>query len=199
MLPTIPIDAYPDRLAFADPATDATSNVFITYNPGRYNGVLVLVPTADGFEDIGWDSTDVHYSGRRAYYNAELGPLGADGNYTIRQFHREAPPGCAGSVCEVTTSQELHWTGTDYLPVPAPEPPCDADAISRDLGQRLMVRRCHGDWAYVSIDETGQAPSLLRQVAGTWTRYTGFPTTVCKDTATADGVPAAELTSFPPC
>lgn len=117
VLPAIPIDAYSDEFAFASPVTDATGNAFVTYNPGRYNGVLVLVPTADGFQDIGWDDrSGTHYSGKRAYYNAELGDLGADGKYTIRQFHRETPPGCMGSPCQITTSQDLHWNGNDYAP-----------------------------------------------------------------------------------
>ena len=54
VLPAIPVDAR-ESFGFAKPATDATGNTFGTYNPGRYDGVLVLIPTADGFEDIGWD------------------------------------------------------------------------------------------------------------------------------------------------
>ena len=43
------------HFGFPSPASDATGNTFVTYNPGRYDGVLVLVPTIDGFADIGWD------------------------------------------------------------------------------------------------------------------------------------------------
>ena len=70
----------PVQVAFANPATDATGNMFVTYDPGRYDGVLVLIPNADGFEDIGWDKDmgGTHYMGKHAYYYAELiGPTAA--------------------------------------------------------------------------------------------------------------------------
>jgi hypothetical protein len=76
---------------------------------------------------------------------------------------------------------------------------CDPGAISRDMGQQLNVQRCHGDWAYVNAGELGDAQSLLRRVNGSWTRYAGFPTTICRSAAGADGVPDGELSSFPPC
>ena len=113
-LPAIPIDVYENSLAFARPATDATGNTFITYNPGRYDGVLALVPTEDGFEDIGWSdaSYGTHYDGKRAYYNARLDAIAADGQYRIRTYHDDCTPSCAeGATSEVV----LHWDGTDYV------------------------------------------------------------------------------------
>ena len=108
----IQIDVAGDSLAFANPVTDSTGNAFITYNPGRYDGVLVLVPTADGFEDIGWDIKDTRYSGKRAYYYAKLNGPGPDGRYTITQFNNNCEPSCAGGS---VTSQVLHWDGHDYV------------------------------------------------------------------------------------
>lgn len=82
----------------------------------------------------------------------------------------------------------------------APPPAgCDPASISADLGQQLNVQRCYGDWAYVSTGELGDAQSLLRLVNGTWSRYTGFPSSICRGQAAGDGVPEAELSSFPPC
>lgn len=96
VLPVITISAEnsEDSLNFANPVTDSTGNAFITYNPGRYNGVLVLVPTPDGFEDIGWDPKmeDAHYVGNRAYYYANLQGPGPDGKYTIVQFQNDCRP-----------------------------------------------------------------------------------------------------------
>ena len=109
---SIQIDVAGDSLAFANPVTDSTGNAFITYNPGRYDGVLVLVPTADGFEDIGWDNKDIRYSGKRAYYDAKLNGPGPDGRYTITQFSNNCEPSCAGGS---VTSQVLHWDGHDYV------------------------------------------------------------------------------------
>ncbi len=114
VLPAIPIDGR-DKLGFANPATGNTGNTFVIYDPGRYDGVLVLIPNADGFEDIGWnqDMSGTHYVGKHAYYYAELvGPNSSD-IYTIRQSHNDCVPGCAqGTIA----SQDLHWNGSDYAP-----------------------------------------------------------------------------------
>ncbi|WP_187285035.1 hypothetical protein [Streptomyces sp. OR43] len=101
-------------MRFASPATDSTRNVFVVYNPGRYDGVLVLVPTADGFADISWRSAEDHYSGGRfAFYHARpVGP-GKDGAYAIVQSIKGCDPSCAeGATAKVT----LRWNGHDYLP-----------------------------------------------------------------------------------
>jgi Ca-activated chloride channel family protein len=113
----IPVSVYADspyqkNFAFADPATDATGNTFITYNPGRYDGVFVLVPSADGFEDMGWDKEDVFYTGRRAYYYAELEGPGSDGKYAIAQSENDCDPDCASGSVTTTT---LRWDGHDYV------------------------------------------------------------------------------------
>jgi hypothetical protein len=114
VLPAITVEVT-SHFGFPSPATDATGNTFVTYNPGRYDGVLVLVPTASGFEDIGWSipSSDAHYEGRLAIYYAELIGPGSDGEYTIRQSSNDCTPSCAeGTV----TDQDLHWNGSDYVP-----------------------------------------------------------------------------------
>jgi serine/threonine protein kinase, bacterial len=114
VLPAIPLDAR-ETFGFANPATDSTGNTFITYNPGRYDGVLVLIPNAGGFEDIGWDNTGgstQHYYGRHAYYYAQLVGPGPDGRYTIRQSGNDCTPSCAGGT---TTTKDLHWSGSDYV------------------------------------------------------------------------------------
>jgi hypothetical protein len=113
--PTIPVDVYGDELHFYSPATDSTGNTFIEYNPGRYDGVLVLVPDRDGFEDIGWADQQygTRYQGRRAYYYATAEGPGADGRYTIRQSRNNCTPTCAEGAI---TSVLLHWNGHDYVP-----------------------------------------------------------------------------------
>ncbi len=114
VLPPLRVDVS-GHFGFPSPATDATGNTFVTYNPGRYDGVLVLVPTPDGFEDIGWSdaSGDTHYRGRFAIYYAELVGPGPNGQYTIRQSTNDCTPSCAeGTV----THRDLHWNGTDYVP-----------------------------------------------------------------------------------
>jgi hypothetical protein len=111
LVSAIPIDVSADSLSFANPVSDSTGNAFVKYNPGRYEGVLVLVPTQAGFEDIGWRVQ--HYSGKRAYYDAELSGPGPNGQYVIRASNNNCEPNCAGGTI---TTVDLHWDGHDYVP-----------------------------------------------------------------------------------
>lgn len=113
-LMAIEVETDKTDLQFANPATDATGNTFVVYNPGRYDGILVLVPQGDGFADIGWTDPTSHYlGGKLAFYNAELTGPGADGQYTITRFVNSCIPSCAeGS----STQTVLRWNGKQYLP-----------------------------------------------------------------------------------
>ncbi|MEW1736252.1 hypothetical protein AB0346_09930 [Nocardia beijingensis] len=114
VLTTVDIEIYENELHFADPVTDSTGNVFVIYNPGRYNGVLVLVPGKDGFADIGWSDPEFHYGGGRlAYYSARLVGPGGDGRYTIVETANSCEPTCAEGA---NTRKVLHWNGSEYLP-----------------------------------------------------------------------------------
>ncbi|WP_327351537.1 hypothetical protein [Streptomyces sp. NBC_01304] len=110
----IDVNIGENALRFADPASDTTKNTFVIYNPGRYDGVLVLVPEKGGFEDIAWESPDDHYrGGRLAYYDARLVGPGGDGRYAIVKSNNNCDPSCAeGATSNVT----LHWNGHEYLP-----------------------------------------------------------------------------------
>lgn len=114
-LATIDVDVHAtELLRFAAPASDATKNTFVIYNPGRYDGVLVLVPDKDGFEDIGWSEPGDHYSGGRlAYYHARLVGPGGDGRYTIAKYQNSCNPSCSEGA---TAKVMLHWNGREYLP-----------------------------------------------------------------------------------
>ncbi len=76
---------------------------------------------------------------------------------------------------------------------------CDPGAISAGFGTNVSVLRCYGDWAYASTGASGDSTMLFQRHSYGWRHYTGFPSSVCRDQATADGVPAAELRSFPNC
>ena len=117
-LPPTPITVSAETaepFGFANPATDATGNIFVQYNPGRYDGVLVLIPNSGGFENIGWDTSSSytqHFMGKHAYYYAQVVGPGADGEYMIRQSHNDCIPDCASGT---VTTQDLHWNGSDYV------------------------------------------------------------------------------------
>ncbi len=106
------VSVYDDAFDFADPPTDSTNNVFITYNPGRYYGVITLVPKSDGYEDIGWGEDEPGYqTTTHAYYSAELEGPGSDGQYTIKESINNCDPSCAGGTI---TTKILRWNGSGY-------------------------------------------------------------------------------------
>ncbi|WP_297005927.1 hypothetical protein [uncultured Corynebacterium sp.] len=107
------VAVYEDALNFASPFQDSTGNIFVTYNPGRYNGVITLVPTPDGFAQVGdGGAGNLNYqTGENMYYYADLVGPGADGRYQIEQSANDCTPSCAGGTI---TSELLSWNGTDY-------------------------------------------------------------------------------------
>lgn len=114
------------KLAVAQPARDATGNIFINYDPGRYGGVEVLRPTSAGFDvladmyggklalrgDVAVDpgcTTDCMDSGR--FYSAKLVGPGPNGRYKIVSSINDCTPNCGqGRFHDKTYS----WNGSDY-------------------------------------------------------------------------------------
>lgn len=83
----------------ATPATDPTGNLFVFYNPGRYDGILVYRPAADGMKLL------------KDFYFAELAGTDSAGQVRIRQFSNDCEPDCAlGTI----TSRLYSWNGTTY-------------------------------------------------------------------------------------
>ena len=81
------------------------------------NGLVVLVPSTDGFENVVsyqqmLPGGGEYFTGENDYYGAELiGP--ADGVYTIRQSTNTCDPYCAAGNLIV---RNLHWDGRQYVP-----------------------------------------------------------------------------------
>ncbi|STZ23923.1 protein kinase family protein [Mycolicibacterium aichiense] len=91
-------------LGFAAPPTDATGNLFIEFRSMSAHAppqVLVLVPTASGFDQLGRDLIDVEL----------VGP-GADGKYQLRHSMNDCTPSCAEGTW---THETLRWNGSDYV------------------------------------------------------------------------------------
>lgn len=85
----------------AVPATDSSGNLFVHYDPGRYDGILVYRPVANGMQLL------------KDFYYAELASPGADGRYyRIRQYTNDCKPDCARGT---TTSRLYTWNGTTYV------------------------------------------------------------------------------------
>lgn len=102
-LPATPLDAGLG-LEFANPATDATGNLFIKFRSMSAHAppqVLALVPYTHGFRKLAQDIIDVEL----------VGP-GVDGKYTLRHSMNDCTPSCA----EGTWTEEiLRWNGSDYV------------------------------------------------------------------------------------
>ncbi|MEW5808604.1 MAG: hypothetical protein AB1925_04045 [Actinomycetota bacterium] len=118
-----------------------------------------------------------------------------------------ASPTATAAELDGYTTSCIRTDGAEIRVLPAPAASaqtqplanCDPSAISADLGQRLNVVRCYDGWAYVDSGDLGDAQSLVRLVGDSWTRYTGFPSSICRGKALLQGVPMPELRSFSPC
>ncbi|GAC57149.1 hypothetical protein GOHSU_16_01070 [Gordonia hirsuta DSM 44140 = NBRC 16056] len=106
------MSVYEDSLDVADPVSDSTGNAFVNYNPGRYNGVYILVPTKTGFQPLTAQEYKKPTTGVRNFYYAELIGPGADGRYAIEQSANDCTPDCAGGTI---TKETFVWNGSDYV------------------------------------------------------------------------------------
>ena len=84
----------------AEPATDSTGNLFVSYNPGRYDGIVIYRPTSTGMRLVD------------DFYYAELSDPDSAGRYRIRKYTNDCEPSCAGGT---TTSRLYSWNGTSYV------------------------------------------------------------------------------------
>lgn len=98
----------PDQLDFRP--IDVQGHIFIDFNPGRYNGVVALRPTADGFDDFDTLPDPDDYDGR--FYSAEVSDQEGDGTYEIALSINDCTPSCADGT---TTTTTYRWNGSDYV------------------------------------------------------------------------------------
>lgn len=102
------------ELAPAATAQDSTGNVFLNFNPGRHNGVIVLKPTQHGFDDLGTLPSDTYQ--KRFYHAAAVGEPA--GEVVIWHFRTSCDPSCAEGA---TTKEQFRWNGSDYVSAGPPE------------------------------------------------------------------------------
>lgn len=98
------------RFTLHRPATDASGNFFIDYDPGRYPGLMVLRPKVNGMRVL-YGPSRSEYTEPSMYYAELIGP-GADGRFTVKQSHNDCNPTCAGGT---TTSWIYRWNGSSYV------------------------------------------------------------------------------------
>ena len=98
-----------EQLAPADPPRDRTGHLFLNYNPGRLNGVIVLGITDEGLVDFDSLPKPGDYASR--FYSAELVDGERDGRYEIDSGINDCDPDCAGGKIH---HRIYRWNGTTY-------------------------------------------------------------------------------------
>lgn len=97
-----PVQSFPDTSRSRD-----DGNLFIAYNPGRYNGIITLRPTTNGFSDFGSIPPPGEYSGTN--YNAVV--VNTKKTAVVILMYVCYEPAC-------TVPQIMQWTGSNYVGVP---------------------------------------------------------------------------------
>lgn len=105
---------YPSAWGFAAEEPDADQAVYLTYNPGRYDGIIALHPTDDGFHSLpdGGDDSD-YQTGAVNVYSAELGELDDNGIYEIIKIEYDTSDGRSNAEA-IPYKHFLTWTGDGY-------------------------------------------------------------------------------------
>jgi hypothetical protein len=90
---------------------DKAGHVFINYDPGRYNGVIVLAPVGHGFDDFGsFPKGDDPRNWR--YYDAVTSDPDGNGIFLIDKSEPSCVPSCAaGGITHV----RYRWNGSTYV------------------------------------------------------------------------------------
>ena len=98
---------------FANPAIDGLGHIFVSYDPGRLRGVIVLRPTDEGMEDFGTLVTEESclypYGGR--FYGAEVADTNGDGILEIEHQFETGDESCPEGVLAAGI---FEWNGHDY-------------------------------------------------------------------------------------
>lgn len=98
---------YEYQLALDGP--DGSGNIFVKYNPGRYDGIEVIRPTAEGMEVIHDDYSDSVEP--PLFYSAALDTLSPGGAFDIEKIDWSCDPSCAEGK---STSTFFRWDGRTY-------------------------------------------------------------------------------------
>lgn len=102
------------ELGTPTPGSDASGNLFVIYNPGRYDGVAIFQPVDDSMKRLAgfYSYDDAAGEDERFYFSELVGPDNS-GLFSIRQSSNDCSPSCAGGT---TLSRLYFWNGVDYAP-----------------------------------------------------------------------------------
>lgn len=93
-------------------AQDSTGNIFIAYNPGRYNGVQVLIPSRGfgGYSFTADQAATYAPTYAAGFYSAEAEDSDGDGEYEIHESINTCDPMCAsGNYVDATYTWDGEW------------------------------------------------------------------------------------------
>jgi len=95
----------------APSAVDKIGHIFINYDPGRYNGVIVLGPIGHGFDDFGSFPSGSDPASWR-FYDAVASDTDGNGTFVIDVSQQSCVPDCAsGGITHVL----FRWDGSEYV------------------------------------------------------------------------------------
>ncbi|NUO56068.1 MAG: hypothetical protein HOV78_05355, partial [Hamadaea sp.] len=97
-------------LAPHSPSRDNTGHIFLDYDPGRLNGVIILGPSPAGFDTYETLPAPGEYAQR--FYSATVVDTDHDGRFEIDSALNDCEPDCAGGTIHHTS---YHWSGSDYI------------------------------------------------------------------------------------
>ena len=107
--------SYAEAWGFGTDAPDEAEALYVTYNPGRWDGVIALHPTEDGFRELpdGGGNGGYDDNGPMFLYNAAVGELDDDGVYELLSFENDISGG-RSMANAIQYKHFLTWTGDGY-------------------------------------------------------------------------------------
>lgn len=108
-----------------------------------------------------------------------------------------SPPVVTAQPAATTSHTSQPQAGTAE-PAAAPATPCDPVIIARESGmerRNVNISSCRGNWALGNIyvppgEPAGDTQYVLTRTSGSWERYTSIPSSICRQDAMDDGMPA---------
>lgn len=144
------------------PGVDALGHLFLDFNPGRYNGVIVLRPVYDGFIDFATLPPAGEYNTR--FYYAEAADADGDGRLEVVASTNDCDPDCAGGTVRERT---FTWDGADYTRGSGLDETCDEGAVNEGVC-RFVAAVQSGDNSLLSQQERELAATVTDLPSRTW-------------------------------